>query len=190
MSKCNKKLSCRNLSCLCPGIIKVGRWNPLPIHFLTDAPEATVADMLMEVYHMVTLRIQLQRSDRILKINLLDVHGKSCVRKQKCLHHKSLSFHSTTLLPWIWKQHWKDCISVFYGHSKAFNPYTACGYSESDTWSTGRLMSLPLIASQEFTISIKSESSNTETLKLQLNNPVGIYLLSVSVRESPCARNS
>ncbi|XP_063744286.1 DNA-binding protein SATB2 isoform X3 [Eleginops maclovinus] len=45
------------------GIIKVGRWNPLPIHFLTDAPEATVADMLMEVYHMVTLRIQLQRSD-------------------------------------------------------------------------------------------------------------------------------
>ncbi|XP_029315729.1 DNA-binding protein SATB2 isoform X4 [Cottoperca gobio] len=45
------------------GIIKVGRWNPLPIHFLTDTPEATVADMLMEVYHMVTLRIQLQRSD-------------------------------------------------------------------------------------------------------------------------------
>ncbi|XP_015821244.1 DNA-binding protein SATB2 isoform X1 [Nothobranchius furzeri] len=42
------------------GIIKVGRWNPLPVHFLTDAPEATVADMLMEVYHMVTLRIQLQ----------------------------------------------------------------------------------------------------------------------------------
>ncbi|KAM8855807.1 DNA-binding protein SATB2 isoform 3-T3 [Spinachia spinachia] len=41
------------------GIIKVGRWNPLPVHFLTDAPEATVADMLMEVYHMVTLRIQL-----------------------------------------------------------------------------------------------------------------------------------
>ncbi|KAK5889908.1 hypothetical protein CesoFtcFv8_013483 [Champsocephalus esox] len=45
------------------GIIKVGHWNPMPIHFLTDAPEATVADMLMEVYHMVTLRIQLQRSD-------------------------------------------------------------------------------------------------------------------------------
>ncbi|CAL8321227.1 unnamed protein product [Merluccius merluccius] len=42
------------------GIIKVGRWNPLPVHFLTDAPDATVADMLMEVYHMVTLRIQLQ----------------------------------------------------------------------------------------------------------------------------------
>ena len=48
---------------LCAGIIKVGRWNPMPIHFLTDAPEATVADMLMDVYHMVTLRIQLQRSE-------------------------------------------------------------------------------------------------------------------------------
>lgn len=45
----------------------MGKWNPLPIHFLTDAPEATVADMLMEVYHMVTLRIQLQRSDCVLK---------------------------------------------------------------------------------------------------------------------------
>ncbi|XP_076011652.1 DNA-binding protein SATB2 isoform X2 [Genypterus blacodes] len=42
------------------GIIKVGRWNPLPVHCLTDAPDATVADMLMDVYHMVTLRIQLQ----------------------------------------------------------------------------------------------------------------------------------
>lgn len=50
---------------LLSGIIKVGRWNPLPIHFLTDAPEATVADMLLEVYHMVTLRIQLQRSELV-----------------------------------------------------------------------------------------------------------------------------
>ncbi|KAM9343144.1 DNA-binding protein SATB2 isoform 2-T2 [Pholidichthys leucotaenia] len=47
------------------GIIKVGRWNPLPIHFLTDAPEATVADMLMEVYHMVTLHIQLQSFSKL-----------------------------------------------------------------------------------------------------------------------------
>uniref|UniRef100_A0A3P9IRE6 SATB homeobox 2 n=1 Tax=Oryzias latipes TaxID=8090 RepID=A0A3P9IRE6_ORYLA len=47
------------------GIIKVGRWNPLPIHFLTDAPEATVADMLMEVYHMVTLRIQLHSYSKL-----------------------------------------------------------------------------------------------------------------------------
>ncbi|XP_051786483.1 DNA-binding protein SATB2 isoform X4 [Erpetoichthys calabaricus] len=42
------------------GIIKVGRWNPLPIHYLTDAAEATVADMLQDVYHVVTLKIQLQ----------------------------------------------------------------------------------------------------------------------------------
>ncbi|XP_041835283.1 DNA-binding protein SATB2-like isoform X2 [Melanotaenia boesemani] len=41
------------------GIIKIGRWKPMPIHYLTDAPEATVADMLLDVYHMVTLRILL-----------------------------------------------------------------------------------------------------------------------------------
>ncbi|XP_068612497.1 DNA-binding protein SATB2-like [Brachionichthys hirsutus] len=41
------------------GIIKVGRWKPMPINYLTDAPEATVADMLLDVYHMVTLRIRL-----------------------------------------------------------------------------------------------------------------------------------
>lgn len=40
----------------------MGRWNPMPIHYLTDAPEATVADMLLDVYHMVTLRILLHRS--------------------------------------------------------------------------------------------------------------------------------
>ena len=52
--------------CLCsPGIIKVGRWKPMPIHYLTDAPEATVADMLLDVYHMVTLRIILHRSARV-----------------------------------------------------------------------------------------------------------------------------
>lgn len=34
----------------------------MPIHYLTDAPEATVADMLLDVYHMVTLRILLHRS--------------------------------------------------------------------------------------------------------------------------------
>lgn len=33
----------------------------MPIHYLTDAPEATVADMLLDVYHMVTLRILLHR---------------------------------------------------------------------------------------------------------------------------------
>ncbi|XP_026158056.1 DNA-binding protein SATB2-like isoform X2 [Mastacembelus armatus] len=47
------------------GIIKVGRWRPMPIHFLTDAPEATVADMLLDVYHMVTLRILLHSFARL-----------------------------------------------------------------------------------------------------------------------------
>ena len=87
------------------------------------------------------------------------------------------------------KQHWKDSMSIFYGHSEAFRPYTVCGCTESDTWSTGLLVSLQLVAVQEFTISIKFESSNIETRKLQLNNPVGIYLLSVSVWERLCARN-
>ncbi|XP_035533937.1 DNA-binding protein SATB2-like [Morone saxatilis] len=47
------------------GIIKVGRWKPMPIHYLTDAPEATVADMLLDVYHMVTLRILLYSFARL-----------------------------------------------------------------------------------------------------------------------------
>ncbi|KAI4831811.1 hypothetical protein KUCAC02_001332, partial [Chaenocephalus aceratus] len=47
------------------GIIKVGRWKPMPVHFLTDAPEATVADMLLDVYHMVTLRIILHSYARL-----------------------------------------------------------------------------------------------------------------------------
>ncbi|CAK6976919.1 DNA-binding protein SATB2-like [Scomber scombrus] len=47
------------------GIIKVGRWKPMPIHCLTDAPEATVADMLLDVYHMVTLRILLHSFARL-----------------------------------------------------------------------------------------------------------------------------
>lgn len=47
------------------GIIKIGRWKPMPIHYLTDAPEATVADMLLDVYHMVTLRILLHSFSRL-----------------------------------------------------------------------------------------------------------------------------
>ncbi|XP_029304502.1 DNA-binding protein SATB2-like isoform X1 [Cottoperca gobio] len=47
------------------GIIKVGQWKPMPIHYLTDAPEATVADMLLDVYHMVTLRILLHSYARL-----------------------------------------------------------------------------------------------------------------------------
>ncbi|XP_062417521.1 DNA-binding protein SATB2-like [Pungitius pungitius] len=50
------------------GIIKVGQWKPMPIHYLTDAPEATVADMLLDVYHMVTLRILLHSFARLAEL--------------------------------------------------------------------------------------------------------------------------
>ncbi|XP_042336027.1 DNA-binding protein SATB2 isoform X2 [Sceloporus undulatus] len=47
------------------GIIKLGKWNPLPLSYVTDAPDATVADMLQDVYHVVTLKIQLQSCSKL-----------------------------------------------------------------------------------------------------------------------------
>ncbi|XP_061112058.1 DNA-binding protein SATB1-like [Conger conger] len=44
------------------GLIQVGRWNPVPLSCVTDVPDATVADMLQDVYHVITLKIQLLRS--------------------------------------------------------------------------------------------------------------------------------
>uniref|UniRef100_A0A3P8TKP8 SATB homeobox 1a n=1 Tax=Amphiprion percula TaxID=161767 RepID=A0A3P8TKP8_AMPPE len=41
------------------GLIQVGRWNPVPLSCVTDAPDATVADMLQDVHHIITLKIQL-----------------------------------------------------------------------------------------------------------------------------------
>ncbi|XP_036000900.1 DNA-binding protein SATB1a [Fundulus heteroclitus] len=41
------------------GLIQVGRWNPVPLSSVTDTPDATVADMLHDVHHVVTLKIQL-----------------------------------------------------------------------------------------------------------------------------------
>ncbi|KAG7454126.1 DNA-binding protein SATB1-like [Solea senegalensis] len=41
------------------GLIQVGRWNPVPLSFVTDAPDATVADMLQDIHHVITLKIQL-----------------------------------------------------------------------------------------------------------------------------------
>lgn len=43
------------------GLIQVGRWNPLPLSSVTDSPDATVAEMLQDVHHVITLKIQLQR---------------------------------------------------------------------------------------------------------------------------------
>ncbi|KAL0961841.1 hypothetical protein UPYG_G00332370 [Umbra pygmaea] len=41
------------------GLIQVGRWNPVPLSSVTDAPDATVSDMLQDLYHVTTLKIQL-----------------------------------------------------------------------------------------------------------------------------------
>ncbi|XP_013998453.1 DNA-binding protein SATB1 isoform X1 [Salmo salar] len=41
------------------GLIQVGRWNPVPLSCVTDAPDATVSDMLQDLYHVTTLKIQL-----------------------------------------------------------------------------------------------------------------------------------
>ncbi|XP_068189306.1 DNA-binding protein SATB1a [Antennarius striatus] len=41
------------------GLIQVGKWNPVPLSCVTDAPDATVADMLQDVHHVITLKIQL-----------------------------------------------------------------------------------------------------------------------------------
>lgn len=58
----NKWFNCARV---CPpaGLIQVGKWNPVPLSYVTDAPDATVADMLQDVYHVVTLKIQLHRWD-------------------------------------------------------------------------------------------------------------------------------
>ncbi|XP_030644493.1 DNA-binding protein SATB1a [Chanos chanos] len=41
------------------GQIQVGRWNPVSVSSVTDVTDATVGDMLQDLYHVVTLRIQL-----------------------------------------------------------------------------------------------------------------------------------
>ncbi|KAM6450351.1 DNA-binding protein SATB1 isoform 4-T6 [Liasis olivaceus] len=47
------------------GLIQVGKWNPVPLSYVTDAPDATVADMLQDVYHVVTLKIQLHSCPKL-----------------------------------------------------------------------------------------------------------------------------
>ncbi|XP_077446363.1 DNA-binding protein SATB1a [Stigmatopora argus] len=47
------------------GQIQVGRWNPLPLSSVTDAPDATVAEMLQDVHHVVTLKIQIQSCPKL-----------------------------------------------------------------------------------------------------------------------------
>ncbi|KAK5599303.1 hypothetical protein CRENBAI_023122 [Crenichthys baileyi] len=47
------------------GLIQVGRWNPVPLSSVTDTPDATVADMLHDVHHVVTLKIQLNSCPKL-----------------------------------------------------------------------------------------------------------------------------
>ncbi|XP_065804399.1 DNA-binding protein SATB1a isoform X2 [Labrus bergylta] len=47
------------------GLIQVGRWNPVPLSCVTDAPDATVADMLQDVHHIITLKIQLHSCPKL-----------------------------------------------------------------------------------------------------------------------------
>ncbi|XP_077404048.1 DNA-binding protein SATB1a isoform X2 [Vanacampus margaritifer] len=47
------------------GLIQVGRWNPLPLSSVTDAPDATVAEMLQDIHHVITLKIQLQSCPKL-----------------------------------------------------------------------------------------------------------------------------
>uniref|UniRef100_A0A3Q2GFT3 SATB homeobox 1a n=1 Tax=Cyprinodon variegatus TaxID=28743 RepID=A0A3Q2GFT3_CYPVA len=50
---------------VCLGLIQVGRWNPVPLSSVTDTPDATVADMLQDVHHVVTLKIQLNSCPKL-----------------------------------------------------------------------------------------------------------------------------
>lgn len=43
------------------GQIQVGHWNPVPLSTVTDTLDATVGDMLEDLYHVITLRIKLNR---------------------------------------------------------------------------------------------------------------------------------
>uniref|UniRef100_A0A3B3ZS58 SATB homeobox 1 n=1 Tax=Periophthalmus magnuspinnatus TaxID=409849 RepID=A0A3B3ZS58_9GOBI len=47
------------------GLIQVGCWKPVPLSYVTSAPDATVADMLQDVHHVITLKIQLHSCPRL-----------------------------------------------------------------------------------------------------------------------------
>ncbi|XP_010891282.2 DNA-binding protein SATB1a isoform X1 [Esox lucius] len=47
------------------GLIQVGQWKPVPLSCVTDSPDATVSDMLQDLYHVITLKIQLTSCPRL-----------------------------------------------------------------------------------------------------------------------------
>lgn len=92
LSVCGK--SCRFTT----GLIQVGKWNPVPLSYVTDAPDATVADMLQDVYHVVTLKIQLHRS--VFPMCCTHNTTQQCRHIQCSFSHKPLLWaHADTPLP-------------------------------------------------------------------------------------------
>ncbi|XP_029359197.1 SATB homeobox 1b isoform X6 [Echeneis naucrates] len=76
------------------GMIQVGKWNPVPLSYVTDAPDATVADMLQDVYHVVTLKIQLHRNLASNTLNCFAEHEPGSCPKLEDLPPEQWS-HST-----------------------------------------------------------------------------------------------
>ncbi|XP_056597037.1 DNA-binding protein SATB1a [Triplophysa dalaica] len=50
---------------LATGQIQVGHWNPVPLSTVTDTLDATVGDMLEDLYHVITLRIKLNSVSKL-----------------------------------------------------------------------------------------------------------------------------
>ncbi|XP_029359199.1 SATB homeobox 1b isoform X8 [Echeneis naucrates] len=79
------------------GMIQVGKWNPVPLSYVTDAPDATVADMLQDVYHVVTLKIQLHRNLASNTLNCFAEHEPGSCPKLEDLPPEQWS-HSTSMI--------------------------------------------------------------------------------------------
>lgn len=58
----------------------MGKWNPVPLSCVTDAPDATVADMLQDVHHVITLKIQLHRWVMPVSHHLLLLSDAFCIQ--------------------------------------------------------------------------------------------------------------
>ncbi|KAF4100577.1 DNA-binding protein SATB1a [Onychostoma macrolepis] len=50
---------------LATGQVQVGHWNPVSLSTVTDTSEATVGDMLQDLYHVITLRIKLHSVSKL-----------------------------------------------------------------------------------------------------------------------------
>ncbi|ROL45876.1 DNA-binding protein SATB1 [Anabarilius grahami] len=50
---------------LATGQIQVGHWNPVALSTVTDTSDATVGDMLEDLYHVITLRIKLHSVSKL-----------------------------------------------------------------------------------------------------------------------------